>query len=187
MAVEPEDPRGINLYALVKYLPDPLGAFLTALRTELVPSCHLRSHLTVLPPRQVQSRDGAWQRLRDLTPTQRALHVVLGEIEIFPVTSVIYLSIASGFDELVCLHRHLAQESLAFDEPFVYHPHVTIAQGLDPEAAIAAAAVARRRWREYTGPRSFNLDVMTFVQSTDAADWLDLGEFGLDGGPPPAQ
>lgn len=175
----PEAPDLINLFALVKYLPNPLGAFLNSLRQELVPSCHLRAHVTVLPPRRIEYRDRAWDRIQHLTAEVPPVELELGDIEIFPVTSVIYCSIRRGERELVDLHNYLAQDSLAFVEPYKYHPHVTLAQGLVPEQVEKAATYARRRWRDFSGKRSFHLESMTFVQSTAQSDWVDLGEVSL--------
>ena len=42
---------GINSYALISYLPEPLAGYLDSLRCELVPRCQARTHVTVLPPR----------------------------------------------------------------------------------------------------------------------------------------
>ncbi len=56
----PVDPNGTragaeqerpSLYALVIYLPDPLGGFLDDLRLEMVPGCNPHAHVSVLPPR----------------------------------------------------------------------------------------------------------------------------------------
>ena len=41
----------LNVFALVIYIPDPLGRFLDDLRTELVPGCNPHAHVSVLPPR----------------------------------------------------------------------------------------------------------------------------------------
>ncbi len=41
----------LNVFALVIYIPDPLGRFLDDLRKELVPGCNPHAHVSVLPPR----------------------------------------------------------------------------------------------------------------------------------------
>ncbi len=41
----------LNVFALVIYIPDPLGRFLDDLRTALVPGCNPHAHVSVLPPR----------------------------------------------------------------------------------------------------------------------------------------
>jgi 2'-5' RNA ligase len=169
----------INLYALVTYLPGSMGRFLNQLRQELVPNCHLRAHVTVLPPRQIQSQHAAARRLQAESRQFEPVYIELGDVEVFPITSVIFLSIRRGHHELVEMHSQMAQNELAFAETYEYHPHITLAQGLAPSEVAAAVDHAKRRWREYEGPRSFVLDSMTFVQSTAHAEWIDLGEFAL--------
>src|SRR5664280_2707399 len=41
----------LNVFALVIYIPDPLGRFLDDLRRQLVPACNPHAHVSVLPPR----------------------------------------------------------------------------------------------------------------------------------------
>ena len=48
---------------------------------------------------------------------------------------------------------------------------MTLAQELDPAAVARRLGMAARRWREYTGPRDFTLDQLTFVQGT-AESWM---------------
>lgn len=184
MPVCPDEPDLINLYALVTYLPEPLRQCLNDLRMELVPGCHLRAHVTVLPPRELASERNAWNQLVAETKDFDPFEVELGDICVFQKTSVIYLSIGKGHQQLVDLHNGLAHGALAFDEPFEFHPHITLAQGLRPEEVEPAREYAARQWALYSGPRSFLLDAMTFVRSTSSNNWIDLGEIAL--GPVPA-
>ncbi len=162
-------------YALVTYLPEPLGKFLTDLRHELVPGCYLRAHLTILPPRLLASGRAGWDRILRMAPQIDPIEIALGEIGVFAQTNVIHLSLARGQSEMVQLHELLAAEELAFAEQFEFHPHVTLAQGLVPEDAAVVEARARQAWAEFDGPRSFVLDSMTFVRSVTPEEWLDLG------------
>ncbi len=175
----PGSPEMTNVYALVTYLPEPLGSFLNELRAELVPGCDLRAHITVLPPRSLESESLAWEQLRTDSRLFAPLSIELGEVEVFPETLVIFLSIRSGGEQLHQMHERLSRGALSFNEPFVYHPHITLAQGLMPDVVAARKAVAVERWRQYGGPRHFELNVMTFVRSADRVDWLDLGQIAL--------
>jgi hypothetical protein len=56
---------------------------------------------------------------------------------------------------------------------------VTLAQDLDSADVAAVAEIARRRWQEYTGVRSFIVDTVTLVQNTIGNDWNTLAEFSL--------
>jgi 2'-5' RNA ligase len=170
----------VNCFALVNYIPGELGRFLNALRVELVAGCHAQSHVTLLPPRAIQvSIPEAWVAIQNVSETLPPFTVILEEIEVFPGTNVIYLAIGQGRTELLSAHTAFCQGVLDNPEAFPYHPHVTLAQGLDPAQVEAAAEVARQRWREYTGPRSFLVNDLVFVQNTDTNDWIDLEQLQL--------
>jgi 2'-5' RNA ligase len=175
----------VNSFALVSYLPQPLAGFLDGLRNELVGECQAKAHLTVLPPRPlICPSDDAWgevlKTLQDFQPFQ----VKLAEIKIFPITQVIYLSVTEGYHELTRLHAALNTGRVSFLEPFEFQPHVTLAQDLETERVAAAADLATERWREYSGPRSYLADRLTFVQNTLGNRWTDLCSVPLATGVP---
>ena len=170
----------VNCFALVNYIPGELGSFLNALRTELVTGCHARSHVTLLPPRSLDAPVAeAWDTIQAVSESLPPFTVTLDQIEIFPGTNVIYLAIGEGFSPLEAAHRNFCHGALDNREAFPYHPHVTLAQGLEPEYVEASADLARHRWRQYTGPRSFLVNDLVFVQNTDTDDWLDLQQLQL--------
>jgi hypothetical protein len=180
------DPSGVeylNTFALVSYIPEPLAGFLDRMRCELVPNCFLRAHVTMLPPRPIESApEKAWTQLRDAAYRLSPIDVELSGVEIFPVSDVIYISIGKGHEELQHLHDSLNTGRLAYREPFPFHPHITLAQNLTPDQVDELSEVARRRWMEYTGPRGFRAGVVTFVQNTRWHGWIDLGETVLGRG-----
>jgi 2'-5' RNA ligase len=167
---------GINSFALISYLPEPLAGYLDSLRCELVPRCQARTHVTVLPPRPLAAGlpENAWRDLNDYLDDFPPFRVELTSIEVFEGTNVIYLSVGAGFRELEQMHVALNRGPLQFTEPYQYHPHVTLAQELSPEQVEAAAALARRRWREFPASHSFTVDRLTFVQNTRENRWSDL-------------
>jgi 2'-5' RNA ligase len=186
-----------NCYALVFYASGPLAQFLDELRAELEPGHPVpRSHVTVLPPRPIpdhtilpESANKAIAQLRRQAAEFSPFRTHLGGIDSFNGTNVIYLSIANGFKELDRMHHRLNQEALQYQEPYPYHPHITLAQGVAPERMEALLELARARWEAYTGPRSFPCDSWYFVQATlncgpcgpAAGDlrWLDLAHMKL--------
>src|SRR5438105_7952965 len=93
---QPGAPAGepLDVYALVIYIPDPLGGFLDDLRRELVPHYNPHAHVSVLPPRTLA---GTWQaasgQAQGLIEGWAPFDVQLTELQIFPVTDVIYLEI----------------------------------------------------------------------------------------------
>jgi 2'-5' RNA ligase len=170
----------INSFALVTYIPDPLARFLDDLRRELVPSCYLHAHVTVLPPRPLRvSPAVGWDAICSAARNFKPFDLELGEIEIFPVSDVIFIGVRAGGENLRAMHDALNREGLEYAEPFPYHPHVTVAQNLQPDQLDEFYDVAQRRWKEYAGPRSFRVERVTFVQNTRRDIWLDLAECGL--------
>lgn len=171
---------GVNSFALVSYIPDPLGAFLDRLRNELVTECHAKAHVTVLPPRPLACpTPEAWRTLQAKIQEVHPFKVELGVIEVFPITDVIYISVKAGRGELQKLHAALNAGCLSFREPFLYHPHVTLAQELRHEQITDAAEVAIGRWAEFKGPKNFTVDKLTFVQNTLDNCWQDLNAIPL--------
>ena len=125
-----------SIYALVSYIPEPLGKFLDDLRLELMPGCTPHAHVSLLPPRPL---DADWhvasEHARSLLELSEPFEVEFTRPAVFPVTGVIYLEVGEGQDQLQRLHRSLNAGAVAFDEPFPYHPHATLAQGVTPERA----------------------------------------------------
>src|ERR1700733_1254957 len=120
--------NAINSFALISYLPEPLAGFLDSLRCELVPRCQAKTHVTILPPRPLASGvpEDAWSDLNDSLNLFPPFRVELTSVEVFAGTNVIYISIGAGFRELEQMHAALNQGPLQFDEPYKYHPHVTL-------------------------------------------------------------
>jgi 2'-5' RNA ligase len=157
----------IDLFALVAYLPEPLAGFVNAVRRELDPACRLRAHITILPPRELScDPEAASREIQRVIGQARAFRVSIGPIKVFPRSEVIHLSIDEGMEPLRELHGQLNQGCAKAPELWPYHPHVTLAQDLEPAAVAAATDLAVRRWREYSGPRSFALEHLTFVRQT---------------------
>jgi 2'-5' RNA ligase len=166
----------INSFALVSYIPEPLAGFLDRLRQELVPNCFLRAHVTLLPPRSVTAPDQAWNEIKHHIPHFPPFDVHMTDVEVFPVSDVIYINIGMGSKELRGVHDALAIGALHFREQFEYHPHVTLAQELKPDELDELVAVARARWAEFKDSRCFRVEKAVFVQNTRCDDWIDLGE-----------
>ncbi|MDE3195776.1 MAG: 2'-5' RNA ligase family protein [Acidobacteriota bacterium] len=169
--------RTVGQFALVSYIPGPLSAFLDDLRRDLTPGCKPRAHVTVLPPRPLDTSvdlPALIQSLRDESRLSNPIEISLGEVEVFPVTDVIYIGIARGEHELHALHENMNFGQLEYDGPYPYHPHVTIAQNLRPDQVKELAEQARRKWAAYTGPRRFTVDCLSFVQNIASNVWLDI-------------
>jgi 2'-5' RNA ligase len=164
----------------VIYIPDPLGQFLDDLRRELVPAYNPHAHVSVLPPRALRvDWQTASEQARALTEGWAPFEIELGSVEMFPQTEVIYIEIGRGATELYSLHSAMNTDALAFDEPYTYHPHITLAQDVPHDQVVALMEKARRRWAEFQGDRTFRAERAVFVQNTTDNRWLDLAEYSL--------
>jgi 2'-5' RNA ligase len=170
----------LNVFALVIYIPDPLGRFLDDLRRELVPGCNPHAHVSVLPPRPLAVD---WQvasdQVRVCAGNWTPFDIALERICIFPVTNVIYVQLGQGAGEMVRFHAAMNSQALEFDEPFAYHPHITLAQEIPPGDVADVNRRAQKLWNAYDGPRTFRAERTTFVQNTLGNCWIDLAEFSL--------
>jgi len=170
----------INSFALVSYLSGPLAAFLDRLRCELVPKCRAKAHVTVLPPRPIHGpSDQAWEQVRNNLHDFEPFRVELGSVEVFPMTQVIYLSLLAGRRELERIHSALNVDAVRYEEPFTYHPHITLAQELTPAEHASALELCEREWRKFSHSRTFSVDKLTFVQNTLDDRWIDLAGHAL--------
>lgn len=182
----------IDLFALVAYLPGPLAGFVDAVRHELSPGCRLRAHITILPPRELTcGAEGASREIHTILGQARSFRLGVGEVKVFPTSEVVYVAIEDGLEQLQELHGQLNQGLCKAPELWRFEPHITLAQDLEPAAVPAAFDLAVRRWREYSGPRSFTLDHLTFVRRTldyrapengngaTQTSWVDLATWEL--------
>jgi hypothetical protein len=171
--IGPEEQRSV--YALVTYIPEPLGKFLDGLRLELMPGCKPHAHVSLLPPRPL---DADWhvaaEHARSLLEESGPFEVEFTRPAIFPVTGVIYLEVGAGQDHLLRLHQSLNAGAIAFAEPFPYCPHSTLAQGVGPERVQELYQLAARRWQDFPGPHRFIADHAVFVQNLNGNTWIDL-------------
>ncbi len=179
----------INQFALVTYLPDELGHYLDQLRRDLVTQCTARSHLSLLPPRPISVTSAAAEnQILNVSRIAQPFVVKIGNVAIFPQTSVIYLELLSGQRQIADLHDQLSTGAFEFNEPYPFHPHITLAQNFGIETVKERYEQAVAAWEAYTGPREFLLDNVVFVQNSVTNCWADLRQFsllGLPGGPAP--
>jgi hypothetical protein len=165
----------INQYALVSYIPDPLGKFLDLVRLRLAPECRPHAHVTVLPPRPLcGSFESAEAELREAAAPFHPFEVKLGSVEIFEASEVIYLQVEHGEKELRQMHAELNHGAVAYQEPYKFHPHITLAQNLPHEKVQETLRLARKIWAEWDGMVSFPVEELSFVQNTAENVWLDL-------------
>lgn len=169
-------------YALVAYVRESVGEFVERLRTQLHPELpHLPAHVTVLPPRSLPDNEGAAHAmLQQVCSTVEPFQITLGDVETFvPATPTVFVRVARGAYKLRELHDKLNVGPLAFDEEFLYMPHLTIVKMTDPIQAEQAYAVARKLWEQFNGSRRINISELAFVREQHENRWVDLASFVL--------
>lgn len=165
----------LGQFALVSYIPDPLARFLDDLRMELTPGCNPRAHVTILPPRPLHNHvKDTVQLIVEECRNMPPFRVEPGDIQVFEESYVVYLEIAKGIGELREFYRLLNRGPLEYKENFPYHPHITIAQNIEPDQAPRLAAVAKERWAGYRGSRAFVVSSLSFVQHVAPSIWTDV-------------
>ena len=173
------EPPAIDSFSLVAYVPQPLGGFIQRIRQEIQSGCTTRSHLTFLPPRLLATPlEQIRRQLEEGLQSQNAFRVELSDVQVFPVSNAIHLTLSAGLVETIKIHEVLHRNGLTCEESFAYHPHVTLAQDLDPRNVPAAMDLAKIRWQEYSESREFPIDHVTLVQHKPEG-WITLAEFAL--------
>ena len=170
-----------NIFALLGFVPDALGEYLTNLRWQLVSDRPFKSHVTLLPPRVLSGSAEALsgllgRRLASIEPFE----VSLGQVEVFPATGVIYLGIEAGSDTVRRIHAMLASDEFAYPETYPFHPHLTLAQDYPPLDSDELVDRARALWNSWQGERRFLLDRLSFVRGVDLCTWQTVSEHVLN-------
>ncbi len=165
-------------FALLGFVPDQLGAHLNSMRRRLVPECPFKSHVTVLPPRALGAPAGELSRTLDGELSRvEPFEVELGDVQVFPASGVIYLSIETGFEALRQLHDQLTRGEFGATETYPFHPHVTLAQEFPLEHSGELVERASELWNSWTGQRSFELGRVSLVQGEDLSTWETVREY----------
>lgn len=173
--------RVLDSYALVSYLPEPLGSFFNQLSKQLVPECRPKSHITLLPPRHLNgSEEEAKATLASVTSSLQPFELEITTIEMFDATSVIYADIGEGRDQLLSIHVDLNVDALSYQEQFSFHPHVTLAIHANPENIQSLLEEARLEWAAYPGERRFKVEHLHFVHNVALECWEDVARYTLE-------
>lgn len=124
-------------------IPEPWGSALTRRRAEAgdPQAAFVPAHLTLLGPTEIDP-DGLPAVERHLAEVAAgfppyALHL-RGTGTFRPVTEVVFVAVAAGISETELLAAAIsATPRLRRETRFPYHPHVTVAQDVAPEALDA--------------------------------------------------
>lgn len=155
MNLIPETPN-CGAFALVSYIPDPLGSFLEGLQ-QFLPA-QVQPHITILPPRPLKlpveaASKSARKILREFPP----FYVKLSRVCYFPGTNFLYLDVAEGNTLLRKLHQALNTGDLVYPEHLEFRPHLTLGGPVGLERLPAFQQQIETAWRSAWQPRRFRL------------------------------
>jgi len=150
-------------FALVCYVPEPLGSAIDKLVGHLSTASRPEAHITILPPRPlVLPLEDISSTVRSMLEQLPVFDVDLSEVCRFDGTNVLYLNLADGHEIVHRLHDALNTGILAYEEPFEFHPHLTLTDPL-PEADVE---VVQRRaellWSSFSVTR-FPVNEIVFL------------------------
>jgi 2'-5' RNA ligase superfamily len=170
-------------FALVSYIPEPLGSFFGELRASL-PGCNNpQAHVTILPPRPLRLpvESASEQTLRVLA-NFRAFEVELSTVHSFPETNFLYLDIADGNSTVHDLHDALNRGELECAEEFEFRPHLTLGGPVPEPELNAMQEQARGAWLSTAHPRRFTVDEIVFLwlnPKNPDGEWHRLWSYSL--------
>ena len=175
-----------SFFALVSYVPDPLGSFLDALRQSFPGEKYPQAHITILPPRPLRvATESASRQALAVLRNFSAFDVELTSVQRFPDTDVLYLDVSEGDRLLHQLHAALNSGVLADQERFEFRPHLTLGGPIPSEALPAEHKRAESAWESWDAPRRFTLNEVAALWGTpsgNSAEWQRLWTFNLPAG-----
>ncbi|HZS56388.1 MAG TPA: 2'-5' RNA ligase family protein [Bryobacteraceae bacterium] len=177
--------EGQDLFTLVTYTPEPLRRWLVDLRRLLPVEANSQPHITILPPRPLTMPvEEARQKLTSVLARWTAFEIELTGVEVFPGTNVLYLDVRAGSEFLSRLHAELNQGSFAYQEPFPFHPHVTVGGPVPKQDLAFISRKAGEAWKSSLRNFRFKIQEIAFVSIAAhgiRGDWRRLWVHGLAG------
>jgi 2'-5' RNA ligase len=174
MKIDASDLLESGSFALVAYIPGPLGDFLQSLRDRLPGDEKPRAHITVLPPRPLKaSVDAATTLSKRILKGFRPFPVTLSNVKVFPETNILYLEIANGNDKLHQLHDALNTGVLAHEENFGFLPHLTISGPVPADHLVKVKKSAAQSWKKHEGKKGFEVSQVVALWQPPRGSWDD--------------
>jgi 2'-5' RNA ligase len=167
-----------GFFALVSYIPEPLGSFLQGLREILPNNDSSEAHITLLPPRPLKLPvDTISKQARNILSQFPPFDVELSKVRRFAETNFLYIDLGEGNSLIHDLHDALNQGDLADSEEFEFRPHLTLGGPVSPSALDSAQEQAEVTWGgEHCAPRFTVREVVSLWLSPDSAqgEWRRL-------------
>ncbi|MBC2864207.1 2'-5' RNA ligase family protein [Streptomyces mexicanus] len=163
-------------------VPEPHGSLLQERRAGFGDAAAhgIPTHVTLLPPTEVDTADlpAVEAHLTEVAAAGRPFTMRLSGTDTFrPLSPVVYVRVVAGADACTWLQQRVRDPAgpLARELQFPYHPHVTVAHGID-EAAMDRAQ------QELAGYEA-EWPVTGFALHRQGADgvWRKLREFAFGG------
>jgi 2'-5' RNA ligase len=175
--------EGQNLFTLVTYTPPPLRNWVARLRRQLQVEANSQPHITILPPRPLlMPVEKARQKITSILDGWQSFEIELSDVRVFPETNVLYLEVTEGSGTLRRLHAELGVGDFAHEEPFEFHPHVTIGGPVPQEHLATLVHIAADSWKHARCPCRFAIDEVAFVTlsaNRQRDDWCRLWAHNL--------
>lgn len=151
-------------FALVSYVPDPLGSFLHGLRQKLSRDVTPEAHITILPPRPLKIPvENATIAVKKTLDAFAPFDIELEGVRRFDGTNSLYLDLGEGNALVYELHDALNTGALEHVEEFEFRPHLTLSHPKDENEWVTAQSLAENIWSSANCCRRFRLDEVVFL------------------------
>ena len=160
-------------------IPEPWGGMLTRRRVEAGDPQAVPAHVTLLGPTEIPVR--ALPAVEEHLARVAAAHLpftlhLRGTGTFRPVTQVVFVAVAAGISECELLAAAInAAPELHREARFPYHPHVTVAQDVAPEALDKAY----EDLADFSA--MFEVEAFTLFSHSGQARWQPRRDFRLGG------
>ncbi len=140
--VPASDPRvAEDCVGVVIAVPEPIAGELERWRASFGDpmAAVVPPHITLITTTPATDWPATIAHVRSVATIQREFPVTLKSTGTFrPLTPVVYINVAEGFDSCVDLHTRLQQGPLERELAFPYHPHVTVAHDVSDASMDSA-------------------------------------------------
>ena len=164
---------------IVIAVPEPMAGELQAARASFGDpmAAVIPAHITLVTTTETSDWDATLHHVREVAASQAPFRVTLeGTSSFRPVSPVVYLNVADGFDECIALHKEFQSGPLARDLAFPFHPHVTVAHDVSEQSMDEAV----RRLENYSA--SFTVDCVGLYEHDATGLWKLHEHVQLSGG-----
>lgn len=159
-------------------VPEPIASYLKQARASFGDpmASVIPAHITLVTTTPASDWPSALRHVRQVTAGHRPFEVTLrGTSSFRPVTPVVYVNVAEGFEECARLHRELQRGPLEHKTPYPYHPHVTVAHDVS-EAGMDEALASLSGYEA-----NFRVDRIGVFEHDEKGLWILREELALGG------